>query len=351
MTRYLIKLKPLTPFFFGGELTFNNGLNEKDEKNYFAKSNRFPQQTTILGMLRKELLIQDELFKEKWADYSKENKAKMKELIGDKSFAVGKDLDFGKIDSISPVFIFSENNEYFIPSAKDRGLKYIKKDSCRSNISNENNFVPILKYDPPKKDAEFYNTKDGLQDLFISHKGSEKKPDQIFSEFEKTGNFKNKKESDDEKFYKQLFYQMEQDYSFAFFAEVDFELENSIVSIGADGSHFKIEVTETEESFAKLFIKNPEKNKITLLSNTLADQEIYEHCEFAITETINFRSTTLRKGKFKIKSDKESKRSKSDKFNMLKQGSVLYVKDGELDNLKAKLTDKNLQKIGYNIFK
>ena len=33
MTDYLVKLTPLTPFFFGGENTFGEG----EETNYFAK--------------------------------------------------------------------------------------------------------------------------------------------------------------------------------------------------------------------------------------------------------------------------------------------------------------------------
>ena len=34
MTDYLVKLTPLTPFFFGGENTFGEG----EETNYFARN-------------------------------------------------------------------------------------------------------------------------------------------------------------------------------------------------------------------------------------------------------------------------------------------------------------------------
>ena len=48
----LIQLAPLSDFFFGGEATFGQGQNQ----HYFVRSNPWPQQTTLLGMLRYELL-------------------------------------------------------------------------------------------------------------------------------------------------------------------------------------------------------------------------------------------------------------------------------------------------------
>ena len=52
MATYRIELKPVETFFFGGEITFGNF------QNYLVKSNFFPQQTTLLGMVRKRLLDQ-----------------------------------------------------------------------------------------------------------------------------------------------------------------------------------------------------------------------------------------------------------------------------------------------------
>ena len=94
MTRYLITLTPVGMFFFGGEETFGDGTND----NYFARSNSFPQQTTLLGMLRKEVLVREKVFKEKINDYTPDDKKRMAALIGDRSFQLeGGDQDFGKI--------------------------------------------------------------------------------------------------------------------------------------------------------------------------------------------------------------------------------------------------------------
>ena len=54
--KYKIDLKPIGTFFFGSDKKFGEG----DEVNYFAQSSLFPQQTSILGMLRKEILVQYE---------------------------------------------------------------------------------------------------------------------------------------------------------------------------------------------------------------------------------------------------------------------------------------------------
>ncbi|MEI6411943.1 MAG: hypothetical protein WCR52_21305, partial [Bacteroidota bacterium] len=50
-----IRLIPAGQFYFGGERNFSFGEKE-DSSNYLVKSNYFPQQTGLLGMLRFVLL-------------------------------------------------------------------------------------------------------------------------------------------------------------------------------------------------------------------------------------------------------------------------------------------------------
>ena len=57
MTTKLIKLTPLGEFFFGGDVTFGKA----NKRSYYVQSRRFPQQTTLLGMLRYELLKKNNL--------------------------------------------------------------------------------------------------------------------------------------------------------------------------------------------------------------------------------------------------------------------------------------------------
>ncbi|MCS4454093.1 hypothetical protein JTT00_01775 [Clostridium botulinum] len=57
MSKYLVKLKPVDSFFFGGEKVFDFYDGKKPLKNNIVKSREFPQQTSILGMIRKEILV------------------------------------------------------------------------------------------------------------------------------------------------------------------------------------------------------------------------------------------------------------------------------------------------------
>jgi len=72
--KYLVTLKPLEPFLFGGNQTFGR-LGDKEAGNYLVTSRQFPQQTALLGMLRKELMTQAGLLTRKrrgeWVDKHK----------------------------------------------------------------------------------------------------------------------------------------------------------------------------------------------------------------------------------------------------------------------------------------
>ncbi|MFK1829260.1 type III-B CRISPR module-associated Cmr3 family protein [Bacteroides fragilis] len=54
---YLITLTPMDWFFFGGERTLDDGKSA----DYISHSNKFPQQSALLGMIRYQLLKQHNL--------------------------------------------------------------------------------------------------------------------------------------------------------------------------------------------------------------------------------------------------------------------------------------------------
>jgi len=329
MKNYLIKLTPVSMFFFAGEKHFGNMTNT----NYFAKSNLFPQQTTLLGMLRKELLIQEGIFKIN-GNYSDDDYVKINELIGGQSFQENKQNSFGKIKSLSPVFI-SKNEDNFITIPKDYGFIF-KKINGKSNLNKDKLFVPFM---------ENFKAKDGLAAGFISSDyNNHKYPiplEKVFKEYVKVGNEKEKKEDDKDKFFKQLFYIMIKGFSFSFFAQLDFTLKDSTVFIGGDNSSFKMEVIETQQTFKSIFIDDKaEKDKITLLSNALVDEDIYDYCDFAVTQTVDFRTIRFEKYKYK---------ERNAKYTMIERGSVFFTSNKE--QLEMKIENKNFEQIGYNIFK
>ena len=64
---YLITLTPVDKFFFGGEMKFSTGIQENGKKSapeisYIIKSGYFPQQTSLLGMMRFFLLRHSKYF-------------------------------------------------------------------------------------------------------------------------------------------------------------------------------------------------------------------------------------------------------------------------------------------------
>ena len=334
MKNYLIKLFPVSAFFFGSEKTFDHG----GTINYFAKSNAFPQQTSLLGMLRKEVLIQMGLYKES-AEYSANEMEKIKELIGE-SFSLSGNNDFGCIKKISPSFLFI-NDKAFIQAPFDNLFKFKKKPG-RSYLTKENSFIPVMKNIQTEK---YYKSKDNAN-VFSDFLGADSELiqfDNIFSVFVKSGNCKDRSEKDEDKYFKQLSYGFkDKKTSFAFFAEVDVKLNNSIINLGGDNSVFymKTEEINDDRSFLDLFKTiNKDENKVVLLSDCLVENSIFDSCDFSITDTMDFRTVRMKFGRFL---------NRNKKYSFLKRGSVFYSKTA--GKVRESLYDPTLRQVGYNIF-
>lgn len=309
--RYLVTLKPLEPFFFGGDTTF--GALGSENSTYLVKSRKFPQQSAILGMLKKEIMTQSKLLTRKvrgeWVD--RENKEKATKLVGNEKFdiTIKNKQNFGVIKEISPVFL-KRNNQ-----------KFIKK-------------VAIDKYEYENGLLKNYSPKTDIYDNFISIDNNKCITSRvIFKEIIQVGN---KKNGGDDSLYKKTSYILKHNFEFAFYLKVDFELENSIVSLGADGSKFQMKVKESEE----IFDYKDNNNYITLLSDAYITIPL--DCEFGITSEITHQSL-----KNKKHSTKHNKFEKTDKVYLYEKGSVFIKPSKEvIENL----TNPNLQQIGYNIY-
>jgi len=338
--RYLTRLKPLGPFFFGGEITFG----EAENKNYLVRSNLFPQQTTILGMLRKKLLIQEGYLKvtDKGEILDIGGKQKIESLIGPKSFDIREtEQGFGVIKRISPVFLCkvdpsSKEMQLFNIAPKDLGMKF-KKSSGRSMLNKgSKDFVPFM---------EGYKSKKVLVDLFIKAGTDERiKVDEIFLPAEKIGITKGKGEVQEEKaFYKQTAYRLINGFEFVCIVEIDSKpnMKGGFVFMGADKSAFIMTVEDYEKSFEDTFSIGPDNGRIVLLSDAYVEENIYEYCYFAMTGTVTFRNIKSSTGNYRLTKEKK-------KHTFLKRGSVLYPNDRS--KVITKMQKPHLQKIGYNIF-
>jgi len=318
----LITLKPLKPYFFGGEITFS-------DDSYIAYSRKLPQQTTILGMLRKTLLLQNHLLTRKrkgyWVD--KENDTLAKKLVGNTSFDIEINFDLGVIKRISPLFLVKNGKKYFKKLNLD-DFEY--KDEILWNLKENRAFNP--KDDYEELWGYFFSKDDGVRES------------KIFESVEQIGI---QKESEKEGYYKKISYKLK-DFEFAFLVEFDeerleefkdFTFKDDIVELGGERSAFKMKIADESE-----WLNYDEFEKNSFISDVYCELPLKEgNTDFAITRDISFGYLyTKRKGDRLVFIKKET-------IYIYEKGSVLFnPKDNLLNHINL---FKNLQKIGMNIIK
>jgi CRISPR-associated protein Cmr3 len=348
---YFVRLKPLDSYFFSGRETFNYSSGRESIKNYYVKSEYFPQQTTILGMLRKEILIATGYYKEDRREYSN-NLQEIIDLIGEGSFnAEGhKNEDgFGKIKNISPIFLYKDGN-IFAPAPLDYGLKFEKLEgNCYFNSENKDNkadkdyknFIPNLKN---------YEAKNGLNRKITSFNIFEKEYlfDDIFEEDERIGIDTKAIENG---YYRQLYYKLKNNFEFCFFIKLEEDIfgirekesYKTTVYIGAEGKPFKFEITKSSLDFEKL-VENykTSKERIVCISDIILNEdEFYKlktEVDFILGEKQFFKNYIYRY-KDNIKESKP--------YIILKRGSVIYVSK-ESQKIEEIINKKHIKVIGYN---
>ena len=299
--KYLITLEPLEAYFFGGDRTFGSD-------NYIAYSRCFPQQSAVLGMIRKEILVKEGVLQ----NNKIVNEDKKNILIGKDNFSMDKnEKDYGMVHSISEVFLYNDEAYYLI------------KDFFEYKIE----FNPVML----KKDNKLFNVKDGINEILWSNSKKENL-NNVFEKIMQVGNSKKKKE---DAFYKKFSYKLKK-FKFAFEVETIYEMEKlngNIVNLGAERSKFKLNVVKDY----KKEINFPKKNfkYLILLSDAYIQKDT---SQFAITDEISFAYKKV-PDKFK----------KSGTWYFYKKGSVFINPSEEL--IKDLNSYKNLIQIGYNKYK
>ena len=310
---YKITLTPLEPFLFGGDNTFGK-IGDKENGTYLVKSRYFPQQSAILGMLKKQIMTQSRVLTRKvrgeWVDRYAKDKAK--ELVGDEKFNITANAlqNFGTNKKISPIFL-EQNNQRFIKKVDIDSFTY--KDGLLIG----------------------YNPRQDIYDNFICIDSNKKlKSSDIFKPIEQTGN---KTGGEDNSLFKKTSYLLKHNFKFAFYLKCEYELKDSIITLGADGSKFKMQVAQSDEK-----LDYQDKNDyLTLLSDAYIAIPIKEYCDFAITSEITYQNLQNKKH-----STIKNEFKKSTKIYLYEKGSVFINPKDELIN---NLNNKNLQQIGYNI--
>ena len=393
MSTYLIKLTPLDKFFFGQKKTFGD-----DNANYFVYSSHFPQQTTLLGLLRYQLLqiAGEEVFK----DNKIQDTNKAAKLIGEQSFSpfVKDKLQFGIIQSLSPVFIIDKKKdegkeEYFLPVGKRFQKKKEKAPYSLLHLSCEDECPPIFESrESQKEKEEAYDPKKGLASCWLSSKSHTLlNEEDFFTKDERIGIRKDYEgATNDDAFFCQRYYRFKNfkkvvedeeakvckqppvrvhDFCFATVLETEKAIEHEklngrIVYLGGERQPFLMEVSK-EEKASDLTIGSStltgDENHYTvvLLSDAMIEPDHLRKVKFASTEVKDFACLLTHVGTRKFYNKKKKREEQnlekdetvlSHQHELYARGSVFYFDTEEQANQFCEDLEKvpNFHTIGYN---
>ncbi len=331
--KYQLKITPVEYYFFGGE-------KHKEEKgkintNYFVESLPYPQQTTILGMVRFLLLMDNGLL----SGHSIEQKDEANKLIGEKSFHCGEvQQSFGKINSVSCLYFLKDNMPYFF---------------CPSDI--------LFDYDDGilSNGIGKFNAKDHghLITDYISNGNDEIKLSELICDIETVGNEKDRKGvSLKNAFYKQNLKSLKDKWSFAVNIDIDVELKKKdyFLQFGGEKSFFKIDVFNIPAELTYPSGYKRAQPHLICQSDCFIDLTELEGIAFAVNGYVSFRnltSTTSTNNYNALKANKDINQSmvRSKRFQLLKRGSVLYFHTIEhMKKAKEIIELQNGTSIGFN---
>lgn len=369
---YLITLAPVDKFFFGGEMKFSTGIQENGKKSapeisYIIKSGYFPQQTSLLGMMRFFLLRHSKYF-----DGNKIiDPAGASELIGVRSFSAGEGGGYGRILRLSECFIreYQKNGNFcrnLFPAPLDSEFNVDFSSGQKNGWYNgQQKVLPILtrKQSYPEKKGYVYD-----RYLIASGSGKTVGMDKVFAEDRRMGISRDLDTGmvGDNALYKQVNYRFaRQDngsyYVFAFYVEMEDSVDilsfsGETVSVGADNSMFRIGIEQADSWLPESIM--PEEQtapvKISLTSPSFIKvDDTMSLPDFAITETVPFRhlNSDVRKTTSYNVSDGGLKQSS--RYDLFSAGSVFYFSGPEnvrkfVDTVESA---QNFRQIGYNQYR
>lgn len=316
---YFIKLKPLNTFYFGSIKGF-----DKENTEYFLKSNCYPQQTAVLGMLRKKIL-EDNNCLVPYTSRTAEHINKEKEYIGEIK-ADMEDSSFGKIKKISSIQIYKGSTPYI--------FSYSKMDFSGNEVLTSKGKKILPEYDAKTFDGKPRKTANDSEE--------------ILQESIDIGIKKLSKE-DAAFFKKQRYSFINKDFYFGFYVSLseDVKLSNGIVQLGDKYSIFSFQIKECETDELDISKVFNQDDAVFFMSDAYIYQEDLER----IIELS--RGMLFQNNKFKFISREERKYKPQESIkNLIGRGSILLVDEQE-EILKILKDEKykNYKKIGLNNYK
>lgn len=334
---YMVRLKPIDGYYFGGEKT----LGEGDAQNYYVKSNRLPQVSALVGIIRYEILRQNGLLS--YDSGKEETLEKVKRLIGRQGFSMdeGGPETFGIIKKLSPLFVENrQEGQFYTPLPLDDGVEVsLLEEKCSFSPTSTQALVTDLEgYDPKTYNNYRY---------WVSGNGHKLCEDEIFYTREQVGITKNgKPENEKDAFFKLVLMGLNEAFNFAFQLETSErmdEVRQGLCTLGGNRSIFRMDLTKQEEAidFCTYFQKLKREGRLLLLGDAyLKDEERDQLPFFWGTSTCNRYIVT--------KHDKAHHWRKPDKteklYHLLARGGVIYNVSAE------SIQSSRLNNVGLNIF-
>lgn len=315
--KYLLRFTPLEPYFLGGENTFR-----VDERNkYFASSLLIPTATTILGALRYALLELTGTLNTN-GKYTQLQKQTCDALIGPKSYCVGGENTFGKIKSISPVFL-TDGEAFYVKTPLNCKASCIQTQYQAMELSQERyntSYGNSIRFPV----AGEYSTKDTVSDQSYMRLSDGKIFDDLFLQEERVGIAKSKH---DKAFFKKTYILLKEGFSFAAIAEFeeDTPIRNTFCYMGREKSAFLLQAAETDIDIEAEIRTSLLKRTTTPFHYVFGDtfvQEEQSYSDFALLQTAYVRmlQSNIESSVLKVTCVNEF-------FQLIRAGSVLYADD------------------------
>lgn len=339
MKTYLVKFKPLEPYFFGNEKNFvfpkEEGVSgNSNPTSYYIRSENGPSQSAILGALRYILLPHK---KNDW-NYTQQEWEANNRIVGKKGFDPTEDNpDYGVIESISPVFLYN-NSKKEVNEAIYVTLPF----DCKSKeYDTFTEYKTINTVKGKKYYTDEYDAKKGIESGYVRlDKKEVLYTDEIFAKSTRVGI---NRSANEKGFFKKEYVSLKEEYSFAVYMTIkEDEIcpEDNTVFMGQGKSTFAVSFIETDENPIETGVKKIiNDNIVYCLSDCFVDSSVYDMCYFAITKTKTYRMYTK-------KSRTVNKGSKL--YRLVTAGSIFIPRDK--DEFLNEVRKKHLSKIGYNVF-
>lgn len=348
-----IEFKPLEPYFFGNDRSLTYiGVNDENmpevrtkTASYYVQSEKMPLQSTLFGTLR-YLGIKNKTRDFRLTDDDKKT-------IGEESYSLLKEKqDFGKIYSISNVFLTDKENNIYISVPID----HIKGEEKYKPY--DRTMFPSSPYitNSGKKYLPEIDIKKGFAEGFLCI-NNQKVIDssQVFKEHVQI-----RIGIEGKDYFKKKYYYMEA-YKFMIYVNVssDFpHITDRVVYMGQEKSAFSVHCEECLNGGEKLiddFAKNEKmesplltpSKKVVLLSDTYVQdvENLYRCCFWAHTNIREYRAFET---KYDSKTQKGRYKKSSTLLRLLTAGSVFFVDADKVEEFKKEVTNAHAKVAGFN---